>query len=258
MTLRDLGSCAGIRAHMGSERPSPRLVRWVAIGMIGGCTALAAQGDLDTTFGANGVRQMSIGSKGVDTVGGLVLQPDGKIVVEVSADGYVALVRLDQGGAPTRPSRGARLRDTPIPARCPMISAWGGWWWSMEQYGDAGTDRNAAGTFFFLRTYDDRGTIGDRFDTSDVATSFSPPAWRTTAPVGALLRDIREQQILRSSDRRGRCCLREGQRPHHQLCPERDPVPLAPSRSRSNRASGAATSRCPGSRLSWRIRTASC
>jgi hypothetical protein len=120
MALRGLGSCAGTRAHTCWGRLSHRLLRWVAIGLIGGCTALAAQGDLDTTFGANGVRQISMGPKGVDAVGGLALQPDGKIVVEVSADGYVALVRLDQRGAPDATFAGARSRPAPIPGVDPF------------------------------------------------------------------------------------------------------------------------------------------
>src|SRR5262249_40529014 len=54
--------------------------------------------DLDPTFGTGGVARIPLGASGVDSVGGLALQPDGKLVIAATADSFATVVRLTQSG----------------------------------------------------------------------------------------------------------------------------------------------------------------
>ena len=73
------------------------LVLAASVGM-----ALAAAGDLDTSFGMNG--KLTFGFGGLDYAYAVALQPDGKIVVagftETSVGIDVAVVRLNANGSP--------------------------------------------------------------------------------------------------------------------------------------------------------------
>ena len=72
---------------------------WLSLALAVSSTdsALGRPGDLDPTFGAAGVARIPLG--GLDSVGGLALQPDGKIVIAASTYHLSTLVRMNGHGA---------------------------------------------------------------------------------------------------------------------------------------------------------------
>jgi uncharacterized delta-60 repeat protein len=69
-----------------------------ALTVMGGAPALAASGDLDTSFGGDG--KVVTHFEGGGAASGVAVQEDGKIVVVGSAGGMFAVVRYDVDGSP--------------------------------------------------------------------------------------------------------------------------------------------------------------
>src|SRR5262249_2038391 len=86
------------RTRFGGAGPSLRWSLVLALAICATGSAMASQGDLDPTFGTGGVARIPLGAS-VDSVGGLALQPDGKIVIATSAGSALAITRLNGLGA---------------------------------------------------------------------------------------------------------------------------------------------------------------
>jgi uncharacterized delta-60 repeat protein len=98
IVLTDLGEGSDDEALALAVQPDGKLV---AAGVSDGDFALVrytADGDLDTSFGDDGIVTTNFGSGSTDRGQAVVLQPDGKIVVAGSSNGDFALARYNADG----------------------------------------------------------------------------------------------------------------------------------------------------------------
>ena len=132
---------------------------WLSLALAVSSTgsALGGQGDLDPTFGAAGVARIPLGGGG-DSVGGLALQPDGKIVVAASAGSNSTVIRLTGLGKLDVTFAGGKVSSMDSPPVGLVVE--GG---AIRVGGGDIVVRNAN---VFLRNYDEDGKVGSRVDTS--------------------------------------------------------------------------------------------
>ena len=159
----------GLRATGDQRAPRKsrhRSIRWrrhrfsvggpfaLVLAMASAGVALGGQGDLDPTFGTGGVARIPLGAQEVDSVGGLALQPDGKLVIATTADSVAMVVRLTQSGVldPTF-ANGGKVSSTDPSAVGVVVDD------SVIRVAGRGN-----GVGLFVRSYDELGTLGVRLE----------------------------------------------------------------------------------------------
>src|SRR5262249_11596277 len=135
---------------------------WLVLGLAIFATgsAIGSQGHLDPTCGTGGVAGLPLGAKGVDSLGGLALQPDGKLVIATTADSGSTVVRLTQSGDldPTF-AVGGKVRTTDPGAAGVVVDD------GAIRVGGGGMEQLSHQAYLFVRNYDERGNVGGRIDT---------------------------------------------------------------------------------------------